>query len=91
MVKDCRTLDGINGRLDFQSRTFYRLFFFFFPFFVYTLDMAHTKSLEAFYSLLDQYKQVAFPSLIDQETSPAATFDLFDTVEHIKHIPDQVI
>ncbi|KAG1098337.1 hypothetical protein G6F42_018010 [Rhizopus arrhizus] len=53
--------------------------------------MAHTKSLEAFYSLLDQYKQVAFPSLIDQETSPTATLDLFDTVEHIKHIPDQVV
>lgn len=53
--------------------------------------MAYTKSLEAFYSLLDQYKQVAFPSLIDQETSPTATLDLFDTIEHIKHIPDQVM
>lgn len=52
--------------------------------------MAHSKSLETFYSLLDQYKQVAFPNLIDQETSPAATFDLLDTVDHIKHIPDQV-
>lgn len=53
--------------------------------------MAQTKSLEAFYSLLDQYKQVAFPNLIDQETSPAATLDLFDAIEHIKHIPDQVM
>ncbi|KAF1798935.1 hypothetical protein FB192DRAFT_1424061 [Mucor lusitanicus] len=53
--------------------------------------MAHVKSLETFYSLLDQYKQAAFPHLIDQETSPAATFDLFQTVEHIKQIPDQQV
>lgn len=52
--------------------------------------MAHSKSLETFYSLLDQYKQIAFPNLIDQETSPAATFDLLDTVDHVKNIPDQV-
>ncbi|CEP10827.1 hypothetical protein [Parasitella parasitica] len=52
--------------------------------------MAHSKSLDAFYSLLDQYKQVAFPNLVDQEKSAAATFDLLASVEHVKHIPDQI-
>ncbi|KAI8640595.1 hypothetical protein BD408DRAFT_452571 [Parasitella parasitica] len=53
--------------------------------------MAHSKSLDAFYSLLDQYKQVAFPDLVDQETSAATIFDLLASVEHVKHIPDQQV
>jgi hypothetical protein len=52
--------------------------------------MAHLKSLETFYSLLDQYKQVAFPNLIDQETSPAATFDLLYKFNNFKNIPYQL-
>ena len=57
---------------------------------MYIQNHGSFKELRNIYSLLDQYKQVAFPNLIDQETSPAATFDLLDTVDHVKHIPDQV-
>lgn len=51
--------------------------------------MSSQKSLEHFISLLDQYKQVAFPTHVE-ELSPAATFELLETVDHVKSIPDQV-
>lgn len=43
-------------------------------------------SSKNFFTLLDQYKQVAFP---DAKESSSA-FELFDTVDHVKSIPDQV-
>jgi hypothetical protein len=51
--------------------------------------MSSQKSLEQFISLLDHYKQVAFPTNVE-ELSPTATFELFETVYHVKSIPDQV-
>jgi hypothetical protein len=52
--------------------------------------MAQLKGLDHFFSLLDQYKQVAFPNQIQEETNPGAIFELFETVDHVKSIPDQV-
>lgn len=53
--------------------------------------MAQSKSLDHFYSLLDQYKQAAFPNKLNEELSPAATLDLFNNVNYDKSISDQVL
>lgn len=52
--------------------------------------MAQSKSLDYFLSLLDQYKQFAFPKKTQEETRHDAIFELFETVDHVKSIPDQV-
>lgn len=48
-------------------------------------------NLEHFVTLLDQYKQVAFPNDVDQELKTAAVLDLFETVDYVKSVPDQVM
>lgn len=48
-------------------------------------------NLEHFVTLLDQYKQVAFPNHVDQELKTAAVLDLFETVDYVKSVPDQVM
>lgn len=56
----------------------------------FCLHIMSQKTLEHFATLLDQYKQVAFPNNIDQELTPIATLDLLETIDHVKSIPDQV-
>ncbi|KAI9478694.1 MAG: hypothetical protein EXX96DRAFT_256100 [Benjaminiella poitrasii] len=53
--------------------------------------MAHSKNFEYFYTLLDQYKQIAFPDFIQEETSPLATIEQLGTVDHVKFISDQQV
>lgn len=48
-------------------------------------------NLEHFVTLLDQYKQVAFPNHVDQELKTAAVLDLFETVDYVKSVPDQQV
>jgi hypothetical protein len=52
------------------------------------LFFLYRMSTKNFFSLLDQYKQLAFPNT--KETTPAATFELLETIDHVKSIPDQV-
>ncbi|KAI7902842.1 uncharacterized protein BX663DRAFT_568739 [Cokeromyces recurvatus] len=53
--------------------------------------MARTKNLDHFYSLLDQYRNIAFPDSLQQESSPIATLELLGTINYVKSVSDQQI